>query len=172
MRKTLLIVAVVALAVFSVAGVAVAGPLREEIRAYRMGGLVLRSIREGEAFTPPAQALDLTDEQVAQIQEIQRRAAAEYQAIAAQLMAKQAELRSLLWQKNPDQADLEARYEEIAQLRQQLAEVADRARDEVMALLTTEQQEKLPDAPGVGFGRMPCHRGGAARFSNGMGAWY
>ncbi|MGE5579410.1 MAG: Spy/CpxP family protein refolding chaperone [Bacillota bacterium] len=172
MRKTVLIVAAVTLAVFSVAGVALASPWGEEIRAARLGGLagLRRAIREGTAFTPPAQALDLTDEQVEQVQEILSRAAAESQAIETKIMEKKAELRLLLWQKNPDQADLEAIYEEIAELRQQLAEVASEARDEVRALLTPEQQEKLPEVPGIGA-RL-CHRGGRPGLGMGMGGWF
>lgn len=152
MRKKVLLGAVVALLVFGVAGVALAGPLRDEVRAIRPGILagLGRAIRERETFTPPAQVLELTDEQVAQIQEILKESAAEYQALMAEIMAKQADLRLLLWQKNPDQAELKAKREELAELRQQLAEVAKQAREEIMAVLTPEQQEKFGDLPGLG----------------------
>jgi Spy/CpxP family protein refolding chaperone len=95
---------------------------------------------------------------VAQIQAIQSSATAEIQAIQTELLAKRAELRSLVWQKSPDQTVLKAKYEEIAALNQEIFNIAQEARQAFLAVLTPEQQAKYKETPGLGFG--PCGRGG------------
>ena len=163
--RTIVIAALVTIAVFSVAGVAVAGPWMG-----RLGGLggLGKAIKDGTTFTPPAQTLGLTDEQVAQVQEIQETATEKIQAIQMEMFAIQAELRSLLWQKSPDQSLLTAKYEEIAELRQEMADIATQAREEFLALLTPEQQTKYNETPGLGVGA--CGRGGGFRMGQGKAA--
>lgn len=152
--RTIVIAALVAVTVFSVAGVALASPWMTRIGGAWPGGLggLRKAIKDGTTFTPPAKVLGLTDEQAAQIQEIQSRATAEIQAISVDLLAKQAELRSLLWQKDPDQSVLTAKFEEITALNQQIADVAAKAREDFLAVLTPEQQAKYNETPGLGRG--------------------
>ena len=110
-----------------------------------------KSVKEGTVFTPPAETLGLTDEQIAQIQEIQSSATAKIQAIQTELAAKKAELRSLVWQKNPDQSVLTEKYEEIAELSKEIAAIATEAREAFLAVLTPEQQAKYEETPGLGL---------------------
>ena len=76
--RRILIAALMTVAVFSVAGVAMAGPWLGKGGFAGFGGFagLGKSVKEGTVFTPPAETLGLTDEQIAQIQEIQSSATA------------------------------------------------------------------------------------------------
>lgn len=78
------------------------------------------------------------------------------------LFQKMFELRSLLWQKNPDQNAIAAKQDEIRKLRQQMYEIQQRVREQMKNVLTQDQLNKLEQAKGCGrwHGRV---RGGGFR---------
>ncbi len=155
--RTILIVAIVTIAVFSVAGVALASPWKGMMGLRGLGGTG-KLLQDPSKFTPPAQTLGLTDGQVAQIQAIQKAASDQMQPLQVQMLQKKAELRSIMWQKSPDQAALAAKLQEIEQLSQQMQTIATQEREQILAVLTPDQQAKFNQAPGLGLGG--CGKGG------------
>lgn len=97
--------------------------------------------------------LNLTDEQVSKIQEIQAAAFEKLRSIGDALFQKMFELRSLYWQKNPDQEAIAAKQSEVNELRQQMSEIRQQVHEQMTGVLTQEQLSKLGRARGFEPGR-------------------
>jgi len=87
--------------------------------------------------------LALTDDQVAQLQELQKEEATAEQPQREQLMAKQESLRKLIDDGSTDTAAIAALQAEIKALQAQLTESRAKYRDQAKAILTGSQVTKL-----------------------------
>jgi Spy/CpxP family protein refolding chaperone len=101
---------------------------------------------------------NLTAEQSAKIQALQKAHLDETAPIQQQLLAKRTELRTLWLNPKPDQASIAAKQKEILGLQSQLTEKATNLRLEIRKVLTPEQQAQMGAfgyGPGMGkMGRM------------------
>ena len=96
---------------------------------------------------------NLTAEQSAQIQALQKAHMDEIAPLQEELFKKRTELRSLWLTPNPDQAAITAKQKEILNLQSKLQEKATNLRLETRKLLTPEQQAQLGTfGYGMGFG--------------------
>ncbi|BCV25508.1 Spy/CpxP family protein refolding chaperone [Gelria sp. Kuro-4] len=114
----------------------------------------------------PAAELGLTDEQVQKIQDLQREMYEGTKDLRAKLQDAVFELRQLRWEKNPDQATVDAKTKEVSDLRTQLQQVTQEYQKKFESILTAEQLEKAKSLRGFGGfggfggGRGPHGRGG------------
>lgn len=153
LRKKLIALALAVVLVLGVAGVAAASPW-----GFGSG----RGPRGGDpaACAKAIADLNLTDEQVRKIQEIQTSAFEQLKGIQDALFQKMFELRSLLWQKNPDENAIAAKQDEVRKLRQQMYEIQQKMREQMNSVLTQDQLNKLNQARGCGHGHGRGQRGG------------
>lgn len=104
--------------------------------------------------------LGLTDEQVNQIQELQREMYEATKELRSKLQDAMFELRQLKWEKNPDQEAVDAKTKEVNDLRAQLQEVTQEYQQKFESILTAEQLEKAKSLRGFGgFGGRRGPRG-------------
>ena len=147
MVRKAVIFGLVAVVLVAAAGVAAASPWGAGFRGF------------GPAKGPmPAcgnlvQELNLTDEQLARIREIEAAAFEKLQGLRSQMFRKMFELRSLYWQKSPDQAAIEAKRAELNELREQINAIQKQMRDDLKAVLTEEQLAKIGQMRGPGRGK-------------------
>lgn len=97
--------------------------------------------------------LDLSEEQRAQLLELQKEHFTERQNLRNQIAEKMFELRQLYLQENPDQDKISELKEQLTDLRTKMIEQAEEHRTELKSILTTEQLEKLEAGFGRGFGK-------------------
>ena len=96
---------------------------------------------------------NLTAEQSAQIQALQKAHLDEIAPLQQELLKKSTELRNLWATPNPDQAVITAKQKEILDLRTRLQEKGTNFRFEIRKLLTPEQQAQISTfGPGMGRG--------------------
>jgi Spy/CpxP family protein refolding chaperone len=109
----------------------------------------------GRGFGGPAYGVppipNLTAEQSAQIQALQKAHLDEIAPLRDELLKKGAELRSLWSTPNPDQAAITAKQKDILNLQTKLQEKGTNFRLEISKLLTPEQQAQSATY-GSGFG--------------------
>lgn len=145
MKKTIILALSMVLAVAFIGSVALAGP--------GFG----RGFGGGYGYGYPA-ILNLTAEQSAKIQTLQKAYLDETALLQQQLLVKRNELRSLWLNPKPDQASIAAKQKEILSLQTKLAEKATNLRLEIRKVLTPEQQAQMGAfgyGPGMGkMGRM------------------
>ncbi len=112
--------------------------------------------------------LDLTPEQAERLAEVRAAFRAEVDAMREQRAAIMAQVRELRRDPEADQAQLEARLQELNQLREAFQEKAAGYREALTGILTPEQIEKLGDrqqgcgplgSPDGGRGEGKAHRG-------------
>ena len=134
-----------ALAVALMASAALAGP----------GGPGYgRGYGAGYGYGSPA-IPNLTADQSAKIQALQKANLDEAAPLQQQLLAKRTEIRTLWLNPNPDQASIAAKQKEILSLRSQLQEKNTNLRLEFRKVLTPEQQAQMGASghgPGMGPG--------------------
>jgi len=96
----------------------------------------------------------------ARLKEIQQNAFNSSQDLRTKLQKTMFDLRQMQWEKNPDQAKLNAKINEINSLRNQLYQQNQKTREQMSTVLTQEQLAKIGrqafGCDGRGFG----HRGG------------
>ena len=125
----------------------------------------------GVGFGPCAANLNLSAEQIKQMQELRTQHIADMAPQREKLFAKQAELRSLWAQKGATQEDILGKQKEVNEFRTQLQTAATQHRLELRAILTPEQQTQLQSCmsdagnAGPGYGK----RGGGFGPGRGMG---
>lgn len=113
-----------------------------------------RGFGGGYGYGTPA-IPNLTAEQSAKIQALQKAHLDEVAPIQQQLLAKRMELRSLWLNPNPDQASIAAKQKEILSLQTKLQEKATNLRLEARKVLTPEQQAQVAAfGYGAGVGKM------------------
>jgi Spy/CpxP family protein refolding chaperone len=158
MSKRLLVLGVALVVVLGLVAVAAANPSDVDSESARPFGFGVM----GRCFggdPPKAPDLGLTDEQAAAIGELQDQAFASVEALRREISQKQYEFQKLLWQKEPDQAAIDAKWEELQALREEMLEETQRLREEMNEVLTDEQLDKLGE----------FRLGGGARGGCGMG---
>ena len=108
----------------------------------------------GPGAGPGMAGMNLSAEQVAQIQKIQGDRYAELAPARTEMIAKRTELRNLFREPVLDQAKIAAKQKEITALQAQMQEKALATRTAVAETLTPEQRAQMPAyGPGVGGGR-------------------
>jgi Spy/CpxP family protein refolding chaperone len=108
----------------------------------------------GPGAGPGMAGMNLSAEQVAQIQKIQGDRYAEMAPVRTEMVTKRTELRNLFREPVLDQAKIAAQQKEITALQAQMQEKALATRTAVAETLTPEQRAQMPAyGPGVGGGR-------------------
>lgn len=121
------------------------------------------------------QKLGLTDEQIKKLTELRTEYLNKVSKLAAELAAKQAELRALWLSPKPDEKRIRELTEQIAKLQSELAIERVNYQLEFREILTPEQLSKLPTLfgrwapPGPGFG--PKWGRGYGGWGRGYGGW-
>ncbi|MEW6245024.1 MAG: Spy/CpxP family protein refolding chaperone [Bacillota bacterium] len=134
--RNLLIIGLVSVMVLGATGLALAAPWGGLGRGDKMLGTEDCVIAD----------LNLSDEQVSQIQEIHSSAFERLSSIRNALFEKMFELRNMRWQKQPDAKAAEALQAEITTLREQMKQVQQEMLEARNSVLTEEQLEKLSQA--------------------------
>ncbi len=110
-----------------------------------------------------ASALNLTEDQQAQIQVKQELFQEETNPLRDKLFGKKMELRNLWAKANPDQASISEKQQEIQAVQNEMQEKATQYQLDCRQLLTPEQQEKL--------GAFVAHHGGWDGHGRGGRGW-
>jgi Spy/CpxP family protein refolding chaperone len=147
MQKRVLLMALAALLVLGVASTSMAGAFR----ARALPGLHLPKMAPGvarDAVEPPMrhpmiEDLGLSDEQIAQIKQVQDAHFEQAKALRIELMDKNNEMRQLLWQRTPDQSAVEALRAQIRSIHEKLVAQSDEMRSKVNDILTEDQLAKI-----------------------------
>lgn len=122
-------------------------------------------------WTSLADALGLTDEQAAKMQDLQKNMYEKMQALRTQLQNSMFALRQLRWQKDVDQATVEAKIKEVNELRSRLYNERQQARQEMQSVLTQEQLDQLGSMCGFGGKHGGRHgKMGRGGFGGGFGS--
>jgi Spy/CpxP family protein refolding chaperone len=116
-----------------------------------------------------AAALDLTEDQQAQIQAKQEVFRTDIDPLRDKLFSKKMELRNLWAQTNPDQVKISAKQKEIQAIQNELQEKRTQLQLECREVLTPDQQEKLATNVGYRGGQGGRGWGGAGRGMGGRG---
>jgi periplasmic protein CpxP/Spy len=107
----------------------------------------------GSGAGPGMAGMNLSAEQVAQIQKIQGDRYAEMAPVRTEMVAKRTELQALFREPALDQAKIAAKQKEIATLQAQMQEKGLAGRLAVAEVLTPEQRAQMPGSgPGMGPG--------------------
>lgn len=146
MKRKALVLAIVTALALGVFGVAYAGGWGRgagKINGWGRGAGVM-----GKAIDE----LGLTDQQLAEIKSIQQEMYSRSRDLRIKLMDAMFELRQLKFQKNPDQSAVEAKEKEIGDIRSQLQQIAQDARQKMESVLTQEQKDKIQSLRGFRHG--------------------
>lgn len=131
----------------------------------------------GMAFGPCAANLNLSAEQIKEMQDLRAKHFNETAAIREKLYAKHTELRSLWAQKDPNQAEIMTKQKEANELRAELQEMGIKHRLQARGILTPEQQTQLQGCFsgtgnfGPGFGKRGAGRGMMGMGPGGSPRW-
>ena len=153
-----MIIAVLGIALLATSGLAIA-------QGWGRGGGMGFGPGGGMGLGPCAANLNLTAEQIKQMQELRTQHFNETATLREALLARNAELRSLWAQSNPDEKNLVAKQKEINDLRSRLQEMSVKHQLQARGILTPEQQTQvqgyLSDTGnfGPGYGKRGGGRG-------------
>jgi Spy/CpxP family protein refolding chaperone len=153
-----MIVAVLGIALLATSGLAIA-------QGWGRGGGMGFGPGGGMGLGPCAANLNLTAEQIKQMQELGTQHFNETATLREALLAKNAELRSLWAQPNPGEKSIVAKQKEVNELRAQLQEMGVKHQLQARGVLTPEQQTQvqgyLSDSGnfGPGYGKRGGGRG-------------
>ena len=153
-----MIVAVLGIAFLVTSGLAIA-------QGWGRGGGMGFGPGGGMGFGPCTANLNLTAEQIKQMQELRTQHFNETATQREALLARNAELRSLWAQKDPNQTEILKKQKEINDLRAQLQEMGVKHQLQARGVLTPEQQTQLqgnlsdPGNFGPGYGKRGGGRG-------------
>jgi len=131
-----MIVAVLGIALLATSGLAIA-------QGWARGGGMGLGPGGGMGLGPCAANLNLTAEQIKQMQDLRTQHFNETTTQREALLARNAELRSLWAQKDPNQTEILKKQKEINDLRAQLQEMAVKHQLQARGVLTPEQQTQL-----------------------------
>lgn len=152
MKKKIVLLTVTLLLVFSITQVAAATGMGWD------GGP--QKINNDKMFNP-VEKLNLTDQQIAKIREINQKNYEQTRDLRIKLMDSRHELKQLRLQKNPDQAQIDARVKEINNLRDNLHGIIQQSREQCQSLLTQEQREQINQFRGKKDGGLRGNNGPA-----------
>jgi Spy/CpxP family protein refolding chaperone len=125
----------------------------------------------GMGIGPCAANLNLTAEQIKEMQTLRTQHISDTDPLRETLFAKNAELRSLWAQKDPNQTGIMKKQKEVNDLRADLQEMAIKHRLQARGILTAEQQTQLQSclSDTGNFGPGSGKRGGGMGPGRGMG---
>jgi Spy/CpxP family protein refolding chaperone len=162
MKKVM--VAVLAIALLATSGLALA-------QGWGRGPGMGPGAGGGMGFGPCAANLNLSAEQIKEMQDLRTKHFNETAAVREALLARNAELRSLWAEKEPNQTAILKKQKEVNDLRAQMQEMGVKHRLQARGILTPEQQTQLQNClsetgnAGPGYGK----RGGGYGGGRGMG---
>ncbi len=133
MKKTLVLLSVTLLLVFGIVQAA---------SAMGWAGMPHKMDSDMMKFNP-VEKLNLTDQQITKMKELNQKSYEQTRDLRIKLMDSRHELRQLKLQKNPDQAQIDAKIKEINALQEQLRGVMQQNKEQCRSLLTKEQQEQM-----------------------------
>lgn len=131
-----MIVAVLGIALLATSGLAVA-------QGWGRGAGMGLGPGGGMGLGPCAANLNLTAEQIKQMQDLRTEHFNQTSTLRETLLARNAELRSLWAQKDPSQTEILKKQKEINDLRAQLQEMGVKHQLQARGILTAEQQTQL-----------------------------
>ena len=125
----------------------------------RRGGPGGERMRGPGAFGPELRALDLTDDQRAQLRKIREARQAEFKAAGEKLGAAREGMRALMEADPINESAIRAKSQEVAAAEAELAILNAKVRAESLQILTSEQQAKLKELRTNRQGQMKPRRG-------------
>jgi len=131
-----MIIAVLGIALLATSGLAIA-------QGWGRGGGMGFGPGGGMGLGPCAANLNLTAEQIKQMQNLRTELFNETATLRETLLARNAELRSLWAQKDPNQTEILKKQKEVNDLRAQLQEMGVKHQLQARGVLTPEQQIQL-----------------------------
>lgn len=105
----------------------------------------------GDNWVNMADLLKLTDKQAKAVQDIQSKHFNDMQDERTKMQQLSNDLRTLRWQPGADQAQAEAKLNELNNLRQQMYQQREQYRSEMMSQFTDEQLAEMVRNGGCGF---------------------
>lgn len=134
MKKVLVLLSVTLLLVFGVVQAAGAVGMGWDGGPHKM---------KGDMNFNPVEKLNLTDQQIVKMKELDQKTYDQTRDLRIKLMDSRHELRQLRLQKNPDQAQIDAKIKEIDSLQEQLRGIMQQSKGQFQSLLTKEQLEQM-----------------------------
>lgn len=107
-------------------------------------------VLSSENWTSPAERLNLSDQQSQQLKDLQKNAYEATKSLRSKLQDAMFELRQLGLEKNPDKAAIEAKIQEINDLRAQMYQIGQQNWQNAQNILTPEQQAQVNNFRGYG----------------------
>lgn len=155
MRKKLVVLSATILLVLGMAGGAYAVGLSQKTSTYC-----------GNRWQSLITQLNATDKQLSEWRALRSEFFEQTQDLRNRLQKARFELSNLYLQKNPDQAQIQAKQAEIQQLCNQLQQKKNEEQQKMSQIFTKEQLDKIGQnrgfGLGMGFGRRGCFRSGNA----------
>jgi len=143
MRRKIGVLTVVMLLIFGIVQIASAA-------GFGMGGGGPR-VLSSDNWTSPLSTLNLTSEQVSKMQEIQQNTYNKTRDFRIKLMDSMSQLRQLQLQ-NADKAQIDAKIQEVNDLRSSLYSITQDSRTQLQSLLTQDQLAQMAKNRGFGMG--------------------
>jgi len=91
----------------------------------------------------PMEALNLTEQQMTQMRQINQDTYNQTRELRIKLMDSMHELKQMQLQQNPDKTKMEAKIQEIKQLRDKIQSIHQEKREKCRSLLTQEQRNQM-----------------------------
>ncbi|MCL2336496.1 MAG: Spy/CpxP family protein refolding chaperone [Firmicutes bacterium] len=139
MKKTLVCLSVAVLLLFGVIQAVSAAGMEWD------GGRQMKN--NSMKFNLP-EKLNLTEQQITKIKEVAQKNYEQTRGLRIKLMDSRQELKQLKLQKNPDQAQIDAKTKEITDLQKQLHDIMQQNKEQCLSLLTKEQREQIKQLHG------------------------
>ena len=134
MKKKLILLTVTLLLVFSITQVAAAATMGWDGGPHKLNS---------DKMFNPVEKLNLTDQQIVKMREINQKTFEQTRDLRIKLMDSRHELKQLKLQKNPDQAQIDAKVKEINNQRDKLHGIIQQSKDQCQSLLTQEQRDQM-----------------------------
>ncbi len=138
-KKIAVLIAVTVLLVFGIAQVASAAGM-----GWGGGPRMLNS----DNMVGPVDALNLTDQQIAEMQQLNQDTYNQTRDLRIKLMDNRQELRQLQLQQNPDKAKIDAKIKELNDLGDKMLSITEQNREQCQSLLTQEQLDQMANFRG------------------------
>jgi len=134
-------IAILAAALFLVFGIA-------QVASAGMGWGGGPRMLSNDDWVSPVDTLNLTDQQIATMQENRQNTYEQTRDLRIKLMDSMQELKQLQLQKTPDKTKIDAQIKEINDLRGRLYDIAQQSREQCQSLLSQEQLAQMAQNKG------------------------
>jgi len=138
-KKKLVLLTVTLLLVFSITQVAAAAGMGWDGGPHKLNS---------DKMFNPVEKLNLTDQQIVKMREINQKTYEQTRDLRIKMMDSRHELKQLKLQKNPDQAQIDAKVKEINNQRDKLHGIFQQSKEQCHSLLTQEQLEQVKQFKG------------------------